>query len=665
MAQMPPPADSVIKGIYDDVAKYETQFKGNPSAASAKRILRLLGIAEGRLASSQNQTDPSFQAATDALGNLKAQLTAAAEGRPAPSAQQAAPAQQQQQQQPASTASGNPVVQQAAADLARISGLVDTMQPGDKASGSKYMAEMKAIGDTLRGVATKDEAWAAVARDYNALQKRIVDIANQPAPAGSQPAPQPAAGDKPDPNIERALRDLKFVERNVDNLRGDNVRQEQQILAELKRIGDVIGGAPDRTHPTWKEALEYRAALYLALAKKRLAAIDQGLDGIDKAVKNAPSVEFLDPDVMSKVTNGVAGYAKQLDVYGFYKDKPQMFQDTPGLLDVFGKPDRILALMDERAAAAKAEAGELGDVVAEVDAIEARMKANEGPPSLNGQKITRALAEQYVAQVQAVREIVAKDSAYLQRIKGRTDQIDRQRLDRLTHWVGTDTPRKIDGSVAESQAMMNVLADGAKRLLDFHAADDPNDPDHQSNRFLGENRYDETIASFDEQIDTLRGAMVFEAAFGPNRKAEREAQIVALEQALAKYKADHRIAVGAVRLAKGVDDDELRDIAEEVLTSGRYEGIYEIVRIETGEKTHREETRGSISGTTTGANITASKYSWDEFQARTIEKTPDGYFIFVNNIKYFYSGGTTTPLDRWLLSGRFKSNPILEENIDK
>ncbi len=39
--------------------------------------------------------------------------------------------------------------------------------------------------------------------------------------------------------------------------------------------------------------------------------------------------------------------------------------------------------------------------------------------------------------------------------------------------------------------------------------------------------------------------------------------------------------------------------------------------------------------------------------------------MFVNKLKYFHSGDSTTPTGRWIPATRFQSSQILKENIDE
>lgn len=114
-------------------------------------------------------------------------------------------------------------------------------------------------------------------------------------------------------------------------------------------------------------------------------------------------------------------------------------------------------------------------------------------------------------------------------------------------------------------------------------------------------------------------------------------------------------------MAPGIGDSELEAIAAETLQKPDYGVNLPWKRLEVGKKAHRKEARSEISGNSLVTNI----YEWEEFQARTAEQVDGKWYIFVNDLKYYYSGASTTPLDRWLVSNRWQAEQILEENIDE
>ena len=74
----------------------------------------------------------------------------------------------------------------------------------------------------------------------------------------------------------------------------------------------------------------------------------------------------------------------------------------------------------------------------------------------------------------------------------------------------------------------------------------------------------------------------------------------------------------------------------------------------------------SLSGTVTLTGTqTTYHYEWEQFQVATAEQVGDTYYIFYNTLKRFTSGASTTPLNRWIVSGRIQGREIPKANIDK
>ena len=61
---------------------------------------------------------------------------------------------------------------------------------------------------------------------------------------------------------------------------------------------------------------------------------------------------------------------------------------------------------------------------------------------------------------------------------------------------------------------------------------------------------------------------------------------------------------------------------------------------------------------------TTTRYKWEQDQVATAEPVDKEYFIFYNTLKYYTAGGTTAPLNRWILSGRIQGNEIPKKNIN-
>ena len=121
-------------------------------------------------------------------------------------------------------------------------------------------------------------------------------------------------------------------------------------------------------------------------------------------------------------------------------------------------------------------------------------------------------------------------------------------------------------------------------------------------------------------------------------------------------------------------DKKLIKIAKETLANYDSVGDYKRIVIN-ADKVHRSKETSttkfddidvSLSGdvTLTGTETTYF-YEWDQFQVATAEPKDGRYYIFYNTLKYFTSGSSTTPLNKWILSGRIQGIEIQEENIDK
>ncbi|GAB4361854.1 MAG: hypothetical protein Kow00114_16640 [Kiloniellaceae bacterium] len=651
-AEAPPAANSQIQAVYDDLDRFEAQAAG-ASRNSANRILKLLGLTEGRLQGAPDQGDPSWQAAAERLATLKQQLENIAAGKPAAAAAQPAVESAPALEAAPVIASGNPVVSQAAADIQRLSGLVDAMAPGDKTAGQQYLNQLSEIGNALRGVADKDQAWADTAKAFNELQSRVVDVANAApaaAPAGAAPASQTAAAD---PNVEAALRELGFNDRNLQQMRGASVKMEQRILADLARLRETLDAVPDKSQARWLEADgEWQRQMDL-LAQLRLESIEKQLVSIGEQADALDSSALTNEGTVANFQGAFDKAAAEMQVYAAYASKP-------GYAGTWDTHTRVATRFQERVAAAQAAESQFGDVKANVAAIEQSFKDTPIPRALQefpSKEVVIAYAEEikkaYAASTQA--------AAYMEQIDGKTSQVDKQTVQRIKRYAGVDRIRQIDESLKLTRAYLDGHWVVYQGVLDFRATDDPTDANHRANRFLMPGRYEENMAKLQEGLDFVAILDAYESSLGTEDKSALLQRQAALQNAVAQYEANFQLALSAQRIAPGIGDSELEAIAEETLKNPRYGANLPLARLEVGKKAHRKEARSEVSGNSIVTNI----YEWDEFQARTVEQVDGKWYIFVNDLKYFYSGASTTPLDRWLVADRWQSSQILEENIDK
>ncbi len=655
-AEEPTPANSQIQAVYDDLARFEQQAVG-ASRSSANRILKLMKLTEGRLQGAPDQGDPSWQAASQRLATLRQQLDDIAAGRPAAAE---APAPTPATETPAVEAtpaiepapplvSSDPVVAAAASDLARISTLVDAMAPGDKVTAKQYLNDLGEIGNKLRGVGNKDQAWADTAKAFNALQSRVVEVANAAPAAGAAPtATQSAAAD---PNVEAVIRELGFNDRNLQQMRGSSVKMEQRILGDLTRLRETLDGVADQAHPRWQEADgEWRRQMDM-LAERRLESIEKQLASIGEQVDGLDSTVLTSDANVANFQGAIDKLEGEMQVYAAYAERP-------GYASTWDTHTRVAQGLQQRVAAAKATEGQFGDVKAQVAAFEQAFKDTPVPRALQSFE-DKAVLIAYAEDMKKAYAVSTQAAAYMEQIEGKTSQVDKQTIQRIKRYAGTDRIRQIDASLRETRGYLDGQWRVYQGVIDFRASDDPADASHRANRFLMPGRYEENMGQLQEGLKFLAVLDAYEKTLGTEDDGTLQQRQALLQNAIAQYDAHFQIALSTQRMAPGTGDSELEAIAEETLQKPSYGVNLPWARLEVGKKAHREEARSEISGNSLVTNL----YKWDEFQARTAEQVGGKWYIFVNDLKYFYSGATTTPLDRWLVSKRWQAEQILEENI--
>ena len=144
----------------------------------------------------------------------------------------------------------------------------------------------------------------------------------------------------------------------------------------------------------------------------------------------------------------------------------------------------------------------------------------------------------------------------------------------------------------------------------------------------------------------------------------------------AQYEANYEKARGLVRLPKPASTNtDLIEIAKETLANPKYDYVGDIERLViNAEKVSRTKKTSeasfdkidvSLSGKVTlSGTETTYFYDWDQFQVATAEPEGGKYYIFYTTLKYFRSGASTTPLNKWIISSRLQGSEIPKENID-
>jgi len=560
----------------------------------------------------------------------------------------------------------NAQIQAVEADLDRLE--QQAAGAGNAAGANRILRLLSLTEGRLKGAPDQGHpSWQAAAERLSALQQRLQAVASgrppaapPPAAAGAPQAAPPAAAAAPaatpvpaaDPNVERALRELGFAARTLAGMRGADVRTEQRLLADLQRIGAFLQQIADKSQPRWQEAEAERQRQLAQLARLRVEAIrQQTAEAAERIAALAPLA--LLGDGAAPLARDLARLGDELAVYDAYRADAAL---APAWTEHAGAG----ALLERRLAEARAQEGALGDVAAEVAAIDRRLREMPVPPALADFDSKPAVLA-YAEAIRAAHAQTVRDGEYLKAIDGKTDKVDRNTWQRLAYWVGQQRPQEIDRSLAGTRAALESRWTDFQAALDFRAADDPADPHHQANRFLGEGQYEANLGQLRRGLAFVEVASAYEAAVAIPNAETRQRQKAALEAALAAYETDYLAALAAVRMQPGVDDPALAEIAAATLRQPGYAVHLPWQRLVVGAKARRKEARTVASG---GALVT-NLYEWEEFQARTAERVDGRWYVFVNDLRFFHSGDATTPLGRWLVAKRWQSVRILEENIGK
>lgn len=381
----------------------------------------------------------------------------------------------------------------------------------------------------------------------------------------------------------------------------------------------------------------------------------------------------------------VAGYQKSLDNFKQSLTRYSEFSQDPDVITVANKINEFENMMVFGKQQAAADLAELGDVQAKLIAINQSMRQIEIPPTpeppyQDGQ------IEQWIMQLAEARNTakalyeplpLISEKAYLpdDRLTPESGgKYDLQDVDRLSRYL-MGIAETVDAEVNTFSQNLDLQVNTVKTDLDFYNGFDPADRQDQSNQFLMEGRADEVRAQLEKNYLVVSEAVNMAKLLGLDSYDSRVALLEKVKATQEKYEENHARALDLVRMPPAASDDsDLEEIAEETLAN--YEDVGEIERLViNADKRHltKETSEAkfddidvSLSGdiTLTGTETTYF-YEWDEFQVATAEPVGDKYFIFYSKLKFFTSGASTTPLNRWIIASRFQGSEIPKANIDE
>ncbi len=488
---------------------------------------------------------------------------------------------------------------------------------------------------------------------------------------------------------KRTLRLLEIRRQTLDSVADKSTPQWQEADRRLRALHDRLttgsSGKPAATpvpasQPKVAAAAPATKQTMISQQRARLKKLKRDIDSTMQSLDQGGVQPFQDSAYVKRYEQRYQHYRQMLDKYRPFAGDP----DVMAAEDALARLKGMLAFGKQQAAATQAKTG---DVQARLRRIDTMMQALKFPPQPAFPPKPGAL-KTWLGEVQKLKQQADKGVAELQQIAqqahlpnnpGTVQQgapYDSNDLRRMLNHLGRLSARA-DEAVRNVDGLVMVNLQHGEQTLNRIAGYDPNDPNHQSNYFLGEGRSTEMIAQL-EAVRTLaeEGAMFSRLLGDKDKQARREAMAKKAQQTLARYQDKRHQALASVTMPKAASTDaSLLKVARETLAKKKY-GVGPIERMvitapkrSLSKETSEEEFDSvdvSLDGTITlKGTKTTYHYEWEEFQVATAEREGDKYYIYYNTLKYFTKGASTTPMNRWVLSKRFRGNEILKENIPR
>ena len=408
----------------------------------------------------------------------------------------------------------------------------------------------------------------------------------------------------------------------------------------------------------------------------RLNKLKRDIESATQTMDQAGVKPWQDAEYAAKWERSLANYEQQFARCASFTQYPEV-QAAGAALEQMRNLVQVGLSMGQQ----QREAG--GDVQGRLAQLYQSV-ANSNPPQVP-EPLTADSINAWLVQLATTRQQAEADFNELNQIKqtahlpnnpGTVESgapFDMQNVDSMMN-VLVRNVQKIDASVEQMASNLNAQMEHVARSLEFYEDLDPSEKQDQANMFLGEGQLEENVAALDKEIVNVQAAVAFDQALGRDTLAQKQALLQRAQFAKTEYITKRARALESARMpAAASSDGELLNIARETLGNPDYEvgNILELVvnsdlRHQSKESSEIEfdEVDVSLSGDITlSGTETTTFFEWDEFQVATAEREGTRCFIYYNTIRKFTRGGTTTPLNRWLVSQRFKGSEILEKNL--
>lgn len=485
-----------------------------------------------------------------------------------------------------------------------------------------------------------------------------------------------------------ATKEIGDLEKATETLASGDKTAGQRLLKRLDLAKRKLTSARDQTHPDWESARKRANEL-----GQKIADIANGKTPSLGEKKDAPPVPGKGPAPVPGQKNDAAKVAAlDADVRKMNDDLGRVRVETLGDPAVVDGWRRRIADMKKRHGEFEKGDRKVESIGADIEAIEKVIergiddfskrksstgiserlteivdgwKADKLPKALSlplipeevkrwADTVRWALEKKHPADMAAIEELAAKPEA------------DKQRIESARHWVGVQAKKEFEDIAAEGRQVIDGALLDADRYADFVLKIDPSDKDQVVNTLLGQGRFDETKSRLVAAERSVAAAVAFEAGLGKKGDTDLSALKQKIAKALKHVEKSAETALAEIRMPPSRSSEKkLLDIAAEVMKDRKH-GIKGWKRMVVSYDVQKKERREAfVSPGTVTTTISVYHYVWEEYAVATAEKVGADWYVFINKLKYFSSGDPTTILDKWILSERFQSSRILEENIDK
>lgn len=519
-----------------------------------------------------------------------------------------------------------------------------------------------------------------------------------------------------DTQIKGALIDIERYEQQFGSVSSANASTVNRTLKLLSLTRQRLDSSSNKTHESWKDADSRYHALVARLnrllnpnstaaavaatptpqtrqpsppattgsqqmisqQRVRIQKIKRDIESSFQTMDQGGVAAFQDPEYAAKFEQSAQRYADSIAKYAEFQTDPDVIAANEAL----AKYQNMIAFGNQRAAKEQAE---LGDVQGALKTLEQQLRQLRQPPTPQAPYQSGQLG-QWLVELAKMRQTAAelhkplpqiKQRAYLPNNPGTVQSgapYDLNDVDRLERSL-IGLVRSIDSELESFKTNLVNQVPHIRSLLAAFGEYDPASEDDQINHFLGEGRADENRAMLAEHKQTVEEIVQFSKLLKDPAESERVALASEVQSTIDTYERNYQKARELVRMpAAASKDSKLTAIAEDTLANYEYVGKIRRLVINADKAHHSEETSEqkfddasvSLSGTIT---LTGTKttyfYEWDQFQVATAEPVGAKHYIFYNTLKYYTSGDSTTPLNKWIISSRIQGPEIPEANISK